>query len=253
MTAENPLILVVDDDPRYVRVITINLRASGYGVTTATSGPEALEAAARKRPDLILLDIMLPGMDGNVVCERIRDFSDVPIIMLTAFGETEDVVKGLDAGADDYIKKPFSAQELLARVRSILRRAQPVAEKPKSTVFTAGELSIDFASRRVFIGESEVQLTGTEYRLLKELAQNVGRVLVPAHLIDAVWSSDEPARAKTLWQAIHRLRKKIEPDPKQPTYIHTRPGIGYVFELAKETPGPTTITSEHPASPTRSK
>ncbi len=222
-------ILVVDDEPRYVRAIQVNLEASGYEVLTASDGRKTIELAASKELDLILLDVRMPGLNGYEACQRIREFSTVPIIMLTALADNADKVKGLDAGADDYVTKPFSADELLARVRAVLRRAE-LAESPEPRPsFQAGDLLVDFAQQRVFVRGSEVNLTPTEYRLLCELVKQAGRVLVPEYLLEKVWGVGYEGENRLLWQVVHRLRQKIERDPRDPQYIQTRPGTGYVF------------------------
>ena len=220
-------ILVVDDDPRYLRLIRVNLEASGYEVIAAANGTRAVELAASEAPDLVLLDVMMPDKDGYQACREIRAFSVVPIVMLTALGQTEDVVRGLDAGADDYIAKPFSAQELLARMRARLRRT-PDGPLETGSVHRVGDVELDLARQRLFVRGAEVKLTPTEYRLLSELMTHAGRVLVPSHLLERVWGSAEN-EPQLLWQAVHRLRRKIELDPAEPTHIHTRPGIGYIF------------------------
>jgi DNA-binding response OmpR family regulator len=224
-------ILVVDDEPRYVRAIQFNLEASGYEVFPARDGQMAIELAASEEPDLILLDIRMLGLDGYEVCQRIREFSAVPIIMLTALAEDTDKVKGLDIGADDYMTKPFSADELLARVRAALRRVELSERQDSHPAFQAGDLLIDFARQRVFARDQEVDLTPTEYRLFYELVKQAGRVLVPEYLLEKVWGIGYEGENRLLWQAIHRLRRKVEPDPRNPQYIQTRPGIGYVFAL----------------------
>ena len=224
-------ILVVDDELRYVRAIQVNLKASGYEVLTASNGQTAVDLVATEEPDLIVLDIRMPGMDGFEVCQRIREFSAVPIIMLTALASDADKVKGLDIGADDYVTKPFSAEELLARVRAALRRVELSERKEPRPTFQAGDLLVDFARQRVFVRDQEVNLTPIEYRLLCELVRQAGRVLVPEFLLDKVWGLGYDGENRLLWQAIHRLRQKIERDPRDPLYIQTRPGIGYVFAL----------------------
>lgn len=226
-------ILVVDDKPRYLRLIKVNLEASGYQVITADNGASAVELAATETPDLILLDIMLPHKDGYQACREIRAFSAVPIIMLTALGQTDDIVRGLNAGADDYIPKPFSAQELLARIRARLRRAHQVSQHEIETVHRIGGVELDLTRKRLFVRGEEVHLTPTEYRLIVELVTNAGRVLIPGYLLEQVWGSEDNG-PQLIWQAIHRLRRKIERDPANPVYIQTRPGIGYVF-LGDET------------------
>jgi DNA-binding response OmpR family regulator len=222
-------ILVVDDEPRYIRAIQINLEASGYEVITARDGQTAIELAAGEEPDLILLDIRMGGLDGYEVCRRIREFSAVPIIMLTALAEDADKVAGLDVGADDYVTKPFSADELLARVRAVLRRVELSERQDPSSTFQAGDLLVDLARQRVFVRGQEVNLTPTEYRLLCELVRQAGRVLVPEYLLEKVWGIGYEGENRLLWQAVHRLRRKIEHDPRNPRHIQTRPGIGYVF------------------------
>jgi DNA-binding response OmpR family regulator len=224
-------ILVVDDEPRYVRAIQVNLEASGYEVLAAGDGQTAMDLAASEEPALILLDIRMPGLDGYEVCRRIREFSAVPIIMLTALAEDADKVKGLDIGADDYVTKPFSADELLARVRSTLRRIELSGRQEPRPTFQSGDLLVDFARQRVFVCDQEANLTPTEYRLLCELVGQAGRVLVPEYLLEKVWGMGYEGENRLLWQAIHRLRRKIERDPRSPQYIQTRPGIGYVFVL----------------------
>jgi two-component system KDP operon response regulator KdpE len=224
---------VVDDKPRYLRLIEVNLKASGYEVITTDNGASAVELAATETPDLILLDIMLPQKDGYQACLEIRAFSAVPIIMLTALGQTDDVVRGLNAGADDYICKPFSAQELLARIRARLRRVYQIPQQEAETVYRMGGVELDLTRRRLFVREEEVHLTPTEYRLITELITNAGRVLVPGYLLEHVWGSEEN-EPQLVWQAIHRLRRKIERDPGNPVCIQTRPGIGYIF-LGEET------------------
>lgn len=226
--ADRTRVLIVDDETRYLRLIEINLQASHYETLTARNAADALTIAAREQLDLILLDIMLPDKLGYEVCEEIREFSQVPIIMLTALGRAKDIVKGLDAGADDYIPKPFSAQELLARIRAALRRSSNRAND-KSRVLRAGGIEVDLEQRRTFLDNKEIHLTPTEYKLLVEFVQNAGKVMVPDRLIEGVWGYEHEARPQLLWQAIHRLRQKIEPDPGDPTYIHTRQGIGYLF------------------------
>jgi two-component system, OmpR family, KDP operon response regulator KdpE len=222
-------ILVVDDEPRYIRAIQVNLEASGYKVLTARNGQTAIELAANENPDLILMDIRMPGLDGYEACRRIREFSAAPIIMLTALAESANKVKGLDMGADDYVTKPFSADELLARVRAALRRIE-LSDGPKpQPAFQAGDLMVDFTQQQVFVCGREVNLTPTEYRLLCELVRQAGRVLVPEYLVEKVWGVGHEQDNHLLWQVVHRLRRKIERDPQNPQYIQTKPGIGYIF------------------------
>lgn len=227
---DSKTILVVDDEPRYVSLVEINLTTDGYQVRTASDGQQAVDSVAEDQPDLILLDIMMPVMDGFTACERIREFSSVPIIILTAKGEERDRVRGLDAGADDYIVKPFSAQELLARVRAVLRRAEREAlEGFHQPIFQHHELEIDLAKALVKVKGKEIQLTATEYRLLQTLATNMGQVMSAEELLTMVWGPEYKDDKEILWVCLSRLRQKIEPDPKNPIHIVTRQGIGYLM------------------------
>jgi len=232
--SQRKTILIVDDEPRYVKLVEINLQTEGYQVRTAGNGQEAVEAVAAAAPDLILLDVMMPIMDGFTATTRIREFSNVPIILVTAKGEERDRVRGLDAGADDYIVKPFSAQELLARVRAVLRRAErQQADSFHEPIFRHRELTIDLARAQVFSGETEAQLTATEYRLLQTLAASMGRVLTADELLSTVWGPEYKDDKEILWVCLSRLRQKIEPDPKNPIHILTRQGIGYLMPPAE--------------------
>ncbi len=223
-------ILVVDDEPRYLRLLEANLltKDKEYEVITASDGEEALESFSANPVDLILLDVMLPRMDGFAVCQRIRQFSNVPIIMLTAKGEEQDRVRGLDVGADDYLVKPFSVVELLARVRAVLRRAQ-VTETGQDRFFTHGNLRIDFARAEVWLGEQPVSLSATEYRLLLQFSHNIGKVLSAEELLTGVWGPEYRDDKEILWVTIARLRQKVEDDPHIPKHISTRSGLGYLM------------------------
>ncbi len=229
MNKEIVRILVAEDEPRYVWAIQTNLEARGYQVLTAQDGQKAVELAAAEQPDLVLLDIKMPILNGYEACRRIREFSTVPIIMITAMAEEADKVLGLDAGADDYVTKPFSVPELLARVRAALRRVEFSEGVPSNSSFQAGDLRVDFGQQRVFVCEQEADLTPTEYRLLCELVKQPGRVLVSDYLMEKVWGPGCEGYDKIIRQAIHRLRRKIERDAHHPEYIQTRPGMGYVF------------------------
>jgi len=226
-------ILIVDDEPRYLRLIEANLLTKEYEVFTAADGEEALESFSANPVDLILLDIMLPRMDGFAVCQRIRQFSNVPIIMLTAKGEEHDRVRGLDVGADDYLVKPFSVMELLARVRAVLRRAQ-VTETGQNRFFTHGNLRIDFARAEVWLGEQPVNLSATEYRLLLQFTHNIGKVLSAEELLTGVWGPEYRDDKEILWVTIARLRQKVEDDPHMPKHIATRSGLGYLMTPIEE-------------------
>jgi DNA-binding response OmpR family regulator len=227
-------ILVVDDEPRYAWGTKVNLESRGYEVLTARDGQAALDLTASEQPDLVVLDIKMPSMSGYEVCQRIRDFSTVPIIMLTALAEDADKVKGLELGADDYVTKPFSASELLARIQAVLRRVELSGRQDRAPVLEAGDLVIDFARQQVFVDGREVILTPIEYRLLRELAEHAGRVLVPDYLLEKVWGIGHEGKGNLLRQAVYRLRRKIESDPKNPQYIQTRRGVGYTLALPSD-------------------
>jgi DNA-binding response OmpR family regulator len=227
-------VLAVDDEPRYIWAIRAVLEGVGYETLAANDGETALELAAVEAPDLILLDIRLPDMDGHTVCQRVREFSKVPIIMLTALVDETDKIRGLDAGADDYVTKPFSAPELLARVRAVLRRVEFSEAPSASTIVRAGDLEIDLAQQCVTMGGQEVSLSATEYRLLCEFAKQPQRLLVPEYLLERVWGPGYEEENHMLRQAIYRLRRKIEPDPANPQYIQTKPGMGYLFGIATQ-------------------
>lgn len=222
-------ILVVDDEPRYLRLMEANLVTEGYQVLKATNGQEAVDKVAAQQPELVLLDIMMPVLDGFGACERIREFSSVPIIVVTARGEENARVRGLDLGADDYIVKPFSATELLARVRAVMRRAKSSGNNFQQSVFNHGNLKIDFARAEVFKNERIVFLSATEYRLLLQLAHNLGQVLTSEQLLTNVWGPEYREDKEILWVSISRLRQKLEDDPKNPVHIVTRSGLGYTM------------------------
>lgn len=223
-------ILVVDDDPRYQRLVEINLVSAEYEVIRASNGQEAVEKTAEVKPDLLLMDVMMPVMNGFGATERIREFSNVPIIILTAKGEERDRVRGLNAGADDYIVKPFSAQELLARVRAVLRRARHIQQESfHQPVFQHYELKIDLALARVTANDKVLSLTATEYQLLQTLAASQGKVLTAEELLSTVWGPEYREDKEILWVCLSRLRQKIEPDPKKPVHIITRQGLGYLI------------------------
>ncbi|HLE53451.1 MAG TPA: response regulator transcription factor [Anaerolineales bacterium] len=222
-------ILVVDDEPRYVRLMEANLTTEGYQVLKAYDGQNAVEIVAEKQPDLVLLDVMMPGLNGFSACERIREFSNVPIIMVTAKGEEQDRVRGLDVGADDYIVKPFSATELLARVRAVLRRAIVSGSSFQQAVFNHSNLQIDLARAEVFKDEKMVFLSATEYRLLLQFVHNLGNILTSEDLLVNVWGPEYREDKEILWVSISRLRQKLEDDPRNPQHIVTRSGLGYTM------------------------
>ena len=230
MPAKKTTILTADDDPQLLRLITRNLQLEGYEVLAVSDGQQALEQIEQQSPDLVLLDVMMPRMDGFTVCHKVREFSSMPIIIVTARGQDQDKVRGLDLGADDYLTKPFSIDELLARVRAVLRRSQFAAKDNaqgwQSTLIT-GELTIDYSQHLVTLAGIEIALTPTEYRLLAYLAQNVGRILTQDLLLEHVWGPEYLGEGHMLQVNINRLRRKLEDDPGLPRYILTRVGVGY--------------------------
>ena len=223
-----PTILVVDDEPQIRRVMRTTLASNGYVITEAASGEEALEKMQTARPDLVLLDVNMPGMGGFDACREIRRCSEVPIIMLTVRSGERDKVLALDAGADDYVTKPFGIEELLARIRAALRRKS--ATEPLAPV-NSGELQIDFESRRVTLKGKPVRLTPKEFELLRQLAANIGKPISHRRLLQSVWGPDYGEETEYLRVFINQLRKKIEPDPRHPRYIRTEPWVGYRFEV----------------------
>jgi len=228
MSSKKAMVLVVDDDVRMLRMMKRMLELEGFDTLIANSGESALKVFEKESPDLVLLDIMMPDMNGYIVCKHIREFSQIPIIMVTAMGDDKEKVEGLDIGADDYVTKPFSASELAARVRAVLRRIGPQEESPGAT-FQYKDLVIDFTSRRVTVSGRELILTSTEYRLLSYISRNAGRVVTPDQLLDKVWGEEYIGAPHLLQVNIARLRKKLGDDAKHPTYILTRPGIGYIM------------------------
>lgn len=229
----SPRVLIVDHDVRYLRLIEIELQNNLYETLTAQNAAEAVALAAQEPFDLILLEFSLPDERGDQVCRQIRDFSQVPIIMLMASGPVDDIVAALDAGAADCVIKPFCAEELVARIRAVLRRSAN-SRMERQQLLRSDSIRVNLEQRRVFRDREEIHLTPTEYALLVELMQNAGKVLVPDYLLDAVWGYGDETEPRLLWQAIHRLRQKIEPDPRNPTYIHTRRGIGYLFSPERD-------------------
>jgi two-component system KDP operon response regulator KdpE len=228
-------ILVVDDEPRLVRLVREVLQAVGYWVITAGDGKTALEMVALERPDLVLLDVLLPhGMDGYETCRRLREFSALPVIMLTAKAREEDKLKGFGAGADDYLTKPFSSRELLARVQAVLRRSKAPEELRGDAELVCGQLSINFVQHRVFVRGQEVSLTATEYALLRQLALNANCLMLHEQLLGAVWGPEYRDDVDYLRAYVRYLRRKIELDPANPQYILTTPGVGYMLACPGE-------------------
>ena len=224
-----PHILVVDDEIRYQHLLRVNLESEGYEISTAGDGEQAIEMIANRRPDMVILDVMMPRLDGYSTCERIRQFSSVPIIMLTGKAEEDDRVRGLNAGADDCVAKPFSATELVARVRAVLRRAVNTESITQSRYFSHGNLRIDFARAEVWRDDRPIYLSATEYRLLIQFAHHVGQVLNAEELLLAVWGDSYREDKEILWVSIAWLRQKLEDNPHSPQHIVTRAGLGYLM------------------------
>jgi two-component system KDP operon response regulator KdpE len=221
-------ILVVDDEPQIRRVLRSSLSTRGYAITEAKTGEEALESLRKERPDLILLDMNMPGLGGIETCREIRRGSDAAIIMLTVRNAERDKVAALDAGADDYVVKPFGIEELLARIRAALRRYAPTDILPP---FVSKDLTIDFAARQVTARNQILHLTPKEYDVLKHLIANQGKPLTHRRLLQAVWGPDYGEERESLRVVINQLRKKIEADPARPKYIVTEPWVGYRFQF----------------------
>jgi two-component system KDP operon response regulator KdpE len=229
-------VLVVDDEPQIRRALTVNLTARGYQVELASSGEEALRVAADVHPDVVVLDLGLPGIDGTDVVRGLRGWSSVPIIILSVRDAESDKVAALDAGADDYVTKPFGINELLARVRAALRRHQPAAE---TAIVSTDDFTIDLAAARAWRGAEEVHLTPTEWELVKHLVRNPGRLLTQRWLLQQVWGPSYGTETSYLRVYLAQLRRKLEPNPSQPRYFLTEPGMGYRFE-----PGDTVEASD---------
>jgi len=222
-------VLIVDDEPQIRRVLRTTLTSQGYAVLEARTGDEALQAIRGEHVDLVLLDLNMPGRSGLETCREIRASGDVPIIMLTVRNSERDKVQALDAGADDYVVKPFGSEELMARIRAALRRSATAEGLP---LFASGDLRVDFEKRLVLVKGRSVRLTPKEFDLLRYLVANQGRSLPHRRLLQAVWGPDYGDETEYLRVFINQLRKKIEPDPHNPSYIHTEPWVGYRFETS---------------------
>ncbi len=223
-------ILVIDDEPHLVKLVRSNLEAQHFKVIVAMDGPSGLAMAEKEGPDLIILDIMLPGMDGSDVLQKIREFSAVPVIMLTAKDQEIDVVRALHLGADDYVRKPFSVHELLARVEAVLRRAAPSEDVMTRPPFVCDDFVMDFQQRKITVRGKEIKVGPTEYKLLTQLVRNAGRVMLHADLLRKVWGPEYGGETEYLRVYISYLRNKIEEDPANPKYILTEHGVGYMFK-----------------------
>ena len=229
-------ILVVDDEKLIVKGISFSLQADGMEVDAAYDGEEALGKIREKNYDMVLLDVMLPKMSGMDVCQAVREFSDVPIIMLTAKGEDMDKILAFDNGVDDYLTKPFNILEVKARIKAILRRNQKNQREPESNVpLSAGDLSLDIESRRVMLGEREINLTAKEFDILVLLMKNPNKVFSREQLLSAIWENkaNEAGDVRTVDVHVRRLRAKIEPSPSAPRYVHTKWGGGYYFRATE--------------------
>lgn len=223
-------VLIVDDEKLIVKGIRFSLEKDDYEVDTAYDGGEALEKAKENTYDVILLDLMLPVMNGMDVCRQIREFSDVPIIMLTAKGEDMDKILGLEYGADDYITKPFNILEVKARIKAILRRTRAAKKNVEENVIVNGDVRLDKDNRRVQICGREINLTGKEFELLEFLVANPGKVYGRAKLLQLIWGKNYPGDERTVDVHVRRLREKIEPNPSEPRYVQTKWGVGYYYQ-----------------------
>ena len=235
MTQRQPRILLVDDEPAIQRAVGPLLRARGYDVTIAGTGADALRLFAERTPDLVVLDLGLPDLEGTEVCRRIRAGSQVPIVVLSARGAEADKVNALDLGADDYVTKPFGPEELLARIRVALRRVLS-EDTPETGLFRAGDLTIDYDRHRVLRGDTEIRLTPKEFDLLSFLARNHDRVLTHRAILKEIWGPNAVQQPEHLWTLVAQVRKKIEPDVSKPRYLLSEPWVGY--RLASGDPGP---------------
>lgn len=229
MTGITRRILVAEDELALRDFVSRNLHARGFEVLEASNGLEAVATWERESPHLLILDIMMPRMDGLEVCRRVREHSSVPIIVLTALDDESDKVTALDLGADDYLTKPFGVEELLARVRAVLRRTQGEITPTASSSRQFGELSIDLTARVVRLRDAEVRLSPTEFAVLKELVSNAGKVLTHRMLLQSIWGPEYGGEAEYLRVYINRLRQKLEADPANPRHLLTEPGVGYRF------------------------
>lgn len=226
---QQPRILVVDDESQIARVLRTGLKTHGYDVRVAADGVSALETFSDWHPDLVVTDLSMPNMDGLELCRQLRKLSQLPIIVLSVRGEEKTKVQALDAGADDYVTKPFGMEELLARVRAQLRRAMTLASSEAATVLETGDFRIDLEARTVFVREKEVHLTPKEYDLLVHFLRHAGKVLTHSNLLGTVWGGNYTQQGEYLRVFVGQLRKKIEPTPSTPRYILTEPWIGYRF------------------------
>jgi len=233
------VVLVVDDDPAILRLNKLELSGQGFSVLTAEDGEEALAIAEQHRPDIVVLDILMPNISGLEVMRRLRERTNIPVVLLSAKNHDEDIVSGLEMGADDYLVKPFNPEELTARVRAVLRRQSRPSDTVGSVV-RAGDVEIDLERRLVFKNGEPVSLTRTEWLLLQSFAANAGKVMLNSELLTRVWGPEYVNDLQYLRVWVSRLRAKLEPDPSNPTIIRTRPGLGYVMTVNASEPVPAT-------------
>lgn len=227
-------ILVVDDEERIVNFLTSKLKASGYEVLTASDGVKGLEQAQAQEPDLIVLDLLMPKMNGLEMLKELRSFSAVPVIILTAKGEDADRIKGLQLGADDYLPKPFNPDELVARIEAIRRRIQPAQKNKDAELFRIGDVTIDFSKRQVLVGGESKYLTRTEWLLLSQLANNAGRLMLYEELLTRIWGPEYRDDIQILRTWLSRLRRKLQSDPRSPQLIRTMPKAGYIIDRPQD-------------------
>ena len=232
MTGEKgPIILIIEDEPQMLRFLRASLATHGYRLVETTTGGEGLAQAAARNPDVVLLDLGLPDLDGVEVTRRLREWTRTPIIVLSARGQDDDKIKALDAGADDYLTKPFSVGELLARIRVALRHVAGTMAGGAEPVFAVGDLRVDLSKREVFVGDSEVHLTPTEYKLLATLVKFAGKVVTHRQLLMDVWGPPYVEHTQYLRVFMGQLRQKLEPDPAKPRYLINEPGVGYRLKV----------------------
>jgi DNA-binding response OmpR family regulator len=224
-----PRVLIVDDEPAIRKFVRANLEARDYEALVAPDGDEAIETIEKELPDLIILDIMMPRMNGFEVCRQVREWSQVPIIILSARGGEMDKVKCLEMGADDYITKPFGVDELMARIKAVMRRVQALEDVSNQPTYSYSDLTVDFAKHLVILGRESLKLTATEYRMLSYLALNAGRVITANQMLEHVWGDDYSGEDHLLQVNIGRLRQKLQDNARDPKYIQTKAGIGYMM------------------------
>jgi len=231
VSTQGPLVLVVEDEPQMLRFLRTSLTTHGYRLVESTTATDGLAQATARNPDLVLLDLGLPDLDGLEVTKRLREWSRTPIIVLSARGQDEDKINALDAGADDYLTKPFSVGELLARMRVALRHVAEASSSVDEPVFTVDDLKVDLGARQVFVAGNEVHLTPTEYRLLTTLVRHAGKVVTHRQLLKEVWGPTYVEHTQYLRVFMGQLRQKLEPDPAKPRYLINEPGVGYRLKL----------------------